>query len=305
MTTLSQHSPEQDPTQSPPLRVATAIMGRGGHWRRKWWWLTMLMAIAVVAAGIFGVVGMHTVMIRLGGDKIAVAITLFAVGLITFGCVARVWLAYWRRDMDRVCGETPPEAPQRAFYRAQRMQLGGAMLLRRKLRDQWLKLARSTGVVTWVDQRIADDVLHLPRLNRPIEPERVGTFWQQADSRFAAIGAMIGGFQLMGGNTVGGVIWLGVAALMVTRLLRRGALFEPVVAGQGWVQHGRARWTVEDSVAIIKKRTRNGLHISVVGPPGTLSLQVSRRAKKDDAMREFWLRWCHPTPRLEQAAFDA
>ena len=36
------------------------------------------------------------------------------------------------------------------------------------------------------------------------------------------------------------------AVATLVRLIRRRAVFAPVIAGQGWIEHGSARWTVND-----------------------------------------------------------
>jgi hypothetical protein len=42
-----------------------------------------------------------------------------------------------------------------------------------------------------------------------------------------------------------------------------------------------------------------------VGPAGVTTLNLTHKAKADDSLRDFWQRWMHPAPRLEQEAFDA
>jgi hypothetical protein len=82
-----------------------------------------------------------------------------------------------------------------------------------------------------------------------------------------------------------------------------------VVAGQGWIQHGAARWTVEDSVVVVTGGPGRhpvlgtGAHVCVVGPPGVMTMRLDARPGRD--LGVLWMRWMHPHPNLSQQAFDA
>lgn len=196
-------------------------------------------------------------------------------------------------------------APQAAYLRARAVHQQFRPFRPSARAALALREARSTGVVTWVDERLASWFAGAPRTSQPLEPESVGTFMSTFDSSFGTIALVIGGMQMLGRNWLVGIVWTSVGVAFGVRLLLRGGLFEPVVAGQGWVQHGRARWTVEDSSLVITRQSWRTARLSLTGPAGSLRLTLSTREAQAGPLREFWQRWCHPHPRIAQEAFEA
>ncbi len=290
---------------TPDATVQVVTMRWRGHWRLWRWWITWLGAIAVIVAGVGGAFAVGFFVRSFTPNRVAIVAGVLGVVAIVAGGVIWVWRLYWRYFMNRLCAQLPPQSRAEAFIRAKQMQFGRSVLLTRATRVQWTELARSTGVITWLDERVAEQVLALPRTDRPIEPERIATAFQQFETNFGCMAAIMGAYQLAIGSWIPGIVWFMMAAVMGTRLALRGALFVPVVAGQGWVQHGRARWTVLDSVVVIQKRVGKTVSVSVVGPAGATRFHFSLKPKHDASLREFWRQWAHPNPRLEQQAFDA
>lgn len=139
--------------------------------------------------------------------------------------------------------------------------------------------------------------------DRPVEPERMGGPMGPAATASVAVFALLSGamFWIGGARTSLAYVFAGLAIAALVRLVRRRALFAPVVAGQGWVEHGSARWTVEDSVIFVTGWSN--ARVRVVGPAGVLTMTLpTGRGKELEAL---WTRWMHPAPDLRQRAFEA
>ncbi|MBL9140592.1 MAG: hypothetical protein JNK53_01885 [Phycisphaerae bacterium] len=216
-----------------------------------------------------------------------------------------MWSRYTRGFYAGVVASLPMDSPAACFYRAQQIHVRVGGLFRRKARLEWLEQTRASGHVTWVDQRLDSWLANVHRTSNPLEPEPIGTFFAQFEAGFLAMACVMGTLQLFARSWITAGFWFGAAAIMLVRLVKRRALFEPVVAGQGWIQHGTMRWTVADSAAIIRGRPRRQVKVTVIGPQGALRLTLGASAKNSTALREFWARWSHPVPRLDQETYGA
>ncbi len=141
-----------------------------------------------------------------------------------------------------------------------------------------------------------------PIISQPIEPERIGGALALGEMRVLIIGSLIGAFMAYQFSILS-VVGVGIVVLAAfIRLLWRGALFTPMIAGQGWVEHGSSRWTVQDSVLVVTGLTR--ADIRLVGPQGVLRLRLSMKPGADGQLATLWTRWMHPHPLLEQHSFE-
>jgi hypothetical protein len=268
-------------------------------------WLALVGTVLALVALVGCVVAIHEIVNGLGGNRIVMWI---GFGVAAAGYVmlcAAAWRAHARSQLNRALAALPIFAPERAFFRARLVQQQGRPWRPSRRAALALREARSTGVVTWVDDRLAPLFAALPRQVQPLEPETVGSFMSTFETSFGTIALVVGSTQMLGRNWVAGVGWICIGAVFGVRLLMRGGLFEPVVAGQGWVQHGRSRWTVEDSMLVVTRQSWHMVHLTFSGPAGTLRLSLSSRDSQAAPLREFWQRWTHPAPRMAQQAFDA
>lgn len=167
---------------------------------------------------------------------------------------------------------------------------------------RWVATARShRGARLYLSQSLADRVRHYDRTDHPVEPERIGSGAGGGAWHVGVLLVLVALFSWRLGWLSPVPIVLAACALVAgTRLVRRRAMLAPVVAGQGWVQHGDARWTVADSVIVA-----TGWPVAtvrVVGPPGVLVLSV--RTGRHQDLETLWVRWMHPTVLADQRAFE-
>jgi hypothetical protein len=238
------------------------------------------------------------------------AVAALAVSTIAscMWCIRRLQPVYMRALMATVRDDDPA----RSLKRAELAESGPLDSWTKAQAARWLSAVRAgSDARMFVSVPIAEGAEQYDRTDRPVEPERVGGI---AGSRDA--GALLGcaamaavGFWRFGAATP--LFWgFGVAFVAIlVRMVRRRTLFSPVVAGQGWIQHGAARWTVEDSVVVVTGRPGRhpvlgtGALVCVVGPPGVMTMRLDARPGKD--LEVLWMRWMHPHPNLSQQAFDA
>ena len=217
-------------------------------------------------------------------------------------CIRRLLRIYVRAMMASI----PETDPARSFKRAELSESGPPLDAWTKAQAaRWLAAVRAgSDARMFVSVPIADRAARYDRTDRPVEPERVGGI---AGSRDA--GALLGcaamaaiGFWRFG--AAGPLFWAfgAVFVTILLRMVRRRTLFSPVVAGQGWIQHGAARWSVGDSV-VLATGGRSRAQVCVVGPPGVMTMRLDARPGKD--LEVLWMRWMHPHPNLSQQAFDA
>jgi hypothetical protein len=217
-------------------------------------------------------------------------------------CIRRLLRIYVRAMMASI----PETDLARSFKRAELSESGPPLDAWTKAQAaRWLAAVRTGSEARmFASVPIADRAAQYDRTDRPVEPERVGGI---AGSRDA--GALLGcaamaaiGFWRFG--AAGPLIWaFGVVFVTILlRMVRRRTLFTPVVAGQGWIQHGEARWSVGDSV-VLATGGRSRAQVCVVGPPGVMTMRLDARPGKD--LEVLWMRWMHPYPNLSQQAFDA
>lgn len=227
-------------------------------------------------------------------------------------CIRRLQPVYMRALMATV----REDDPARSFKRAELAESGPLDSWTRAQAARWLATVRSgSDARMFASLPVAERAARYDRTDRPVEPERVGGI---AGSRDAA--ALLGCAALAAfgvwrfGAMTPLAVGFGVAFIVIlVRMVRRRTLFTPVVVGQGWIQHGAARWTVQDSVVLVMGGS--GPHpvlglgapsraqVSVVGPPGVMTMRLDARPGKD--LEVLWMRWMHPHPNLSQQAFDA
>ncbi len=169
---------------------------------------------------------------------------------------------------------------------------------------RWVEeVRRHSEARAFVARSLDERVRRYDVTERPVEPERIG------GTAGAGSGVTIGFFAILaalllwtsGPRSFAAYMFAAAAIGSLVRLVRRRALFAPVVAGQGWIEHGSARWTVKDSIVVVTGWS--SAKVRIVGPPGVLTLTLpTARGREFEA---FWMRWMHPAPDLRQRAFDA
>ena len=198
----------------------------------------------------------------------------------------------------------PASEPARGFMVAELQESGPPRDNWTKAKTKrWIRKVRSgSDTRAYLSPRIADRVAQFERTDRPLEPEQIES-GMASGGRLLVIYAIICGFAMWRfGPFSPSVIGFGVGAiLLLIRLIRRRALFTPVMVGQGWIQHGVVRWTVEDSVLFADGWLNS--RVRVIGPQGVLTMNVS--TKRGQNFECLWMRWMHPHPNLTQQAFDA
>ena len=217
-------------------------------------------------------------------------------------CIRRLLPLYVRMMMASI----PETDPARSFKRAELSESGPPLDgWSRAQATRWLAAVRAgSDARMFASVPIAAGAARYDRTDRPVEPERVGGIAGSRDAGMllgcAAMAAV--GFWRFGAT---GTLFLAFGVVFVTillRMVRRRTLFSPVVAGQGWLQHGDARWSVEDSVMVVTGG-RSRAQVCVVGPPGVMTMRLDARPGKD--FEVLWMRWMHPHPNPAQQAFDA
>ena len=170
--------------------------------------------------------------------------------------------------------------------------------------SRWLdEVTKTSGVRVFVSASLAPRVEHYERTDRAVEPERIGGATANGDAAAIMVSLGLGTFLAWSGGRitlVSGFLFAS-AVFVLVRMARRRTLFAPVVAGQGWIEHGTARWTAADSVLTASGGAK--ARVTIIGPPGVLTLRL-RSARHAD-LEALWMRWLHPAPDLRQRAFDA
>ena len=198
----------------------------------------------------------------------------------------------------------PASEPARGFMVAELQESGPPRdpWTKRKT-ERWLRKVRSASDTrAYLSPWIADRAAKFERTDRPLEPEQIDS-GMASGGRKLVIYAIICGFAVWRFGAFSPIVFgFGIGAiLLLIRLIRRRALFTPVMVGQGWIQHGVVRWTVDDSVIFADGWPNS--RVRVIGPHGVLTLNVSTKRGKD--FECLWMRWMHPHPNLTQQAFDA
>jgi len=235
-------------------------------------------------------------------------IAFVAIGGIVTACVFAIrailqWSA--RRCAASFEPTIPPSEPARGFMVAELRESGPPKDSWSAARAQrWTNEVRSRCAARiYLTRRLEERAVRYDRTDRPVEPERVGTVSGTNNFGTAVFFVGMATYFAFSGGLRSPTPWVFgfFAAATLVRLIRRRAVFAPVIAGQGWIEHGSARWTVNDSV-IVATGWSNA-RVRVVGPPGVLSLQLQTGRGKD--FEALWMRWMHPAPNLGQRAFDA
>ncbi len=198
----------------------------------------------------------------------------------------------------------PASEPARGFMVAELQESGPPRDNWTKRKTQrWIRKVRSVSDTrAYLSPRIADRVAQFERTDRPLEPEQIDSGMANGSSKLVFY-AMICGFTVWRFGAFSPILFgFGIGAvLLLIRLIRRRALFTPVMVGQGWIQHGVVRWTADDSV-IFADGWPNA-RVRVIGPQGVLTMNVN--TKRGQNFECLWMRWMHPHPNLTQQAFDA
>jgi len=198
----------------------------------------------------------------------------------------------------------PASEPARGFMVAELQESGPPRDNWTKRKTQrWIRKVRSASTTrAYLSPRIADRAAKFERTDRPLEPEQIDS-GMASGGRKLVVYAMICGFAVWRFGAFSPILFgFGIGAvLLLIRLIRRRALFTPVMVGQGWIQHGVVRWTVEDSVLFADGWPNS--RVRVIGPQGVLTMNVN--TKRGQNFECLWMRWMHPHPNLTQQAFDA
>lgn len=169
---------------------------------------------------------------------------------------------------------------------------------------RWIECIRAHGTArVFVARGLDERVRAYDRTDRPVEPEEIGGGVNAPGilPLLPLVGVALAVLAVSGpGNPVVWIVSIAVVGQAI-RLIRRRALMSPVIAGQGWVQHGNARWTSADSVLWVSGWPLS--RVRIVGPPGVLTLRL--RTARQGHLELLWTRWTHPHPNLDQRAFDA
>lgn len=198
----------------------------------------------------------------------------------------------------------PASEPARGFMVAELQESGPPRDNWTKRKTQrWVRKVRSSSDTrAYLSPWIADRAAQFERTDRPLEPEQIDS-GMASGGRKLFIYTVICGFAVWRFGAFSPILFgFGIGAiLLLIRLIRRRALFTPVMVGQGWIQHGVVRWTADDSV-IFADGWPNA-RVRVIGPQGVLTMNVN--TKRGQNFECLWMRWMHPHPNLTQQAFDA
>ena len=231
-----------------------------------------------------------------------------AWGAIVAACVLTVRaLLQWsaRRSAASFEPTIPISEPARGFMIAELRESGPP-------KDSWSswharrwveEVRRHSTARIYLSRRLEERAVRYDRTDRPVEPERVGTTTGRNNIGTVVFFGGMAVYFAWSGGVRSPLSWMFgfFAVATLVKLIRRRALFAPAIAGQGWIEHGSARWTVNDSVIVATGWSNAS--VRVVGPPGVLTLRLQTgRGKEFEAL---WMRWMHPVPNLEQHAFDA
>ena len=240
------------------------------------------------------------------GQRVVMAIVIGV--LFLSAALSATWLV---RRLGRVGTNTfiatiPADDPMRSYILAELEHTGPATDAWRPARARgWMRTLRGgTDARMFVDPVVAERAAHYDRTDRPVEPERVGGIVGSQDGMYlvvCGVFAAVGCWRL---GVMAPLVW-GFSAGFVAilwRMVRRRTLLAPIIVGQGWIQHGAARWTVDDS-AVVATRRLGGAQVRVIGPPGVLTMRL--RTGRTQDFETLWMRWMHPNPNLAQQAFDA
>lgn len=168
---------------------------------------------------------------------------------------------------------------------------------------RWVAMVRAHGSErAFVGHSLSERTRTYECTDQQVEPERLGARGGAGGIARVALLLVLAALAAarQGPVSVLPIALAAAAAAVTVRLVRRRALLVPVVAGQGWVQHGRARWTVADSVLVATGWPQ--ATIRIVGPPGVLVLSLG--TKRHQELETLWVRWMHPNPLLGQRPFE-
>ena len=240
------------------------------------------------------------------GQRVVMAIVIGV--LFLSAALAAMWLVrrLGRIGTNAFIATIPADDPMRSYIEAELAHHGPATdAWRASTAQGWMRTLRGgTDARMFVDRAIAERAAQFDRTDRPVEPERVGGFGGSRDGIYLVLCALFAAAGYWARGIMSPLAWgfsVGFAAILF-RMVRRRTLLAPIIVGQGWIQHGAARWTVEDS-AVVATRYLGSAQVRVIGPPGVLTMQLGTGRTKD--FETLWMRWMHPSPNLAQQAFDA
>ena len=290
------------------------------RWRWRVWvhpstWiralLTVVLMLGAVLAGVTAVVLLAAVLesrmlASNPGGYWAMVVIAGGFALLAVFLVAReLSRRLGRRAADSFSHSIPRLEPARSFMLAELSEGGppkqswGTWRSRR-----WIEQVRQgSDARAFVGQSLAQRVLRYDRTDRPVEPERIGGAMGVRSFANLVTGAVLtAAFAwFVGPTSTAAIIAAAITVGAAIQAIRRRSLFAPVIAGQGWVQHGSVRWTTGDSVLVA-----TGLvtaRVAIVGPEGVLELRL--RSAREGDLEQLWMRWMHPLPNFAQQAFEA
>lgn len=289
------------------------------RWRWRVWvhpasWIRGLVTVVLVVATVIAVGTVVTVVLAIVDDLRGrspsaywTLATLLGVGSLAAIVSVTRYLSWWlgRRTAAAFAEGIPRSEPARSFMVAELSEGGPPSERWTSWRARrWLEQVREgSDARAFVAAALAERVLRYDRTDRPVEPERIGGPLGSAAVAQLAIGATVtvGFAVLVAPVSLPTILAAAVTVGALVRVVRRRALLSPVVAGQGWVQHGSSRWTAGDSVLVATGLVST--RVAIVGPQGVLELRL--RSIRQGDLEQLWMRWMHPVPKPGQQAFDA
>lgn len=266
----------------------------------------VMLLIPVVAAG---VLAGELLDVLFGGrrDWAFVAASVATYGALVVGLTLALGAIHSRANRYAArsfIATVPATEPARGFMWAELVESGPPRESWSAGRaGRWMASVRAHGEArAFVSQSLSERTGRFERTDRPVEPERLGA--NGGSGGFSAAAVLLA-LAALSAVRSGPISFLPVtlalgAAVIAWRLFRRRAVLLPVVAGQGWVQHGQARWTVADSVLVASGWPQ--ATVRIVGPAGVLVLYLGTRRHGD--LEALWVRWMHPHPRCDQRAYE-
>lgn len=278
------------------------FVGAGGWWLALGIVATMVVALALV----FGLISVGRALRGTPSSWLVTSTVL--ISLLGMTLIAGVWKVITPirlRRQTEAARHWNPESAELAWMEAQRIGANYSFFMTRGKREAWVATAQRHGVRIFLDERVEPWFAAADRPAESLEPETAASFMAQHEASFGVVAATMGTFQLIVRNWAAAGVWLSIGVFLLARLLLRGRLFEPIIAGQGWVQNGRLRLSARDTVVTIRKQFGQSVSLTFTSPDGLLRLQLPMRPGKDQALRDLWARWTHPTPQDARSAYDA
>jgi len=289
-----------------PPGVRTLRFGKFGRAGMSWLVLGILATVVVAAALAIGLITAGRALRGIPSPWLIGATTLLSMlGMLMIAAIWKVVTPLRLRRQLAAARRENPESAELAWLETQQVGAHYSFFMSRGKRTAWVGQAHRHGVQVFMDERVRDWFAQADRTGEMLEPETAASFMAQHEASFGMVAAVMGTMQLVGRNWAPATVWLLIGVFLLARLLVQGRLFEPIVAGQGWLQNGRLRLSSRDTVVTIRKQFSRGVSLTFTSPDGLLRLQLSTQPGKDQALRDLWARWTHPNPQHAQSAYDA